>query len=132
MALNRPGFSSLARQVRSASQLLQEIADEHEGACGPLATSIRSHADVLLSLSEKAEERQSLDPLPKGQAKVFDYLRRHIAKHGSPPTRVEIAEALGFKSANASEEHLRSLAAKGVIELKPGIARGIRIIRRQS
>ena len=44
-----------------------------------------------------------------------------------PPTRQEIADALGFRSANAAEEHLRALARKGVIELLPGSSRGIRI-----
>lgn len=44
-----------------------------------------------------------------------------------PPTRAEIAEALGFRSTNASEDHLRALARKGVIELVPGASRGIRL-----
>jgi repressor LexA len=44
-----------------------------------------------------------------------------------PPTRQEIAAELGFRSANAAEEHLRALARKGVIELLPGSSRGIRI-----
>ena len=46
---------------------------------------------------------------------------------GLPPTRSEIAEALGFRSANAAEEHLRALARKGAIELLPGASRGIRL-----
>lgn len=44
-----------------------------------------------------------------------------------PPTRAEIARTLGFRSANAAEDHLRALARKGMIELLPGAARGIRI-----
>ena len=44
-----------------------------------------------------------------------------------PPTRAEIAEALGFRSANAAEEHLRALERKGAIELLPGTSRGIRL-----
>ena len=44
-----------------------------------------------------------------------------------PPTRAEIAEALGFRSSNASEDHLRALARKGAIELVPGASRGIRL-----
>ena len=44
-----------------------------------------------------------------------------------PPTRAEIAEALGFRSVNAAEEHLRALARKGAIELLPGTSRGIRL-----
>jgi hypothetical protein len=132
MALTRPGFKSLARQIRSVGELLTEIAEEHEGACGPLALNLKVQAMDLMKLCEKAEERLSLDPLPKGQAKVFDYIRRHIAKHGMPPSRVEIAKALNFSSPNAAQDHLERLAAKGVIELQPGIARGIRVTRRQS
>ena len=45
-----------------------------------------------------------------------------------PPTRVEIAAELGFRSPNAAEDHLKALAKKGVIELVPGASRGIRII----
>jgi repressor LexA len=44
-----------------------------------------------------------------------------------PPTRAEIAEHLGFRSANAAEDHLRALARKGAIELLPGASRGIRL-----
>ncbi len=45
-----------------------------------------------------------------------------------PPTRAEIALQLGFKSANAAEEHLKALAKKGFIEMLPGTSRGIRLI----
>ena len=44
-----------------------------------------------------------------------------------PPTRAEIAKRLGFKSANAAEEHLKALAKKGRIEIIPGTSRGIRL-----
>ncbi len=44
-----------------------------------------------------------------------------------PPTRAEIARELGFRSANAAEEHLRALARKGVISLVPGTSRGIQL-----
>ncbi|GAC27535.1 repressor LexA [Glaciecola pallidula DSM 14239 = ACAM 615] len=46
---------------------------------------------------------------------------------GMPPTRAEIARHLGFKSANAAEEHLKALAKKGVIDIIPGTSRGIRL-----
>ena len=45
-----------------------------------------------------------------------------------PPTRAEIAVRLGFKSANAAEEHLKALAKKGVIAMLPGTSRGIRLL----
>ena len=44
-----------------------------------------------------------------------------------PPTRAEIARQLGFRSANAAEEHLKALAKKGVIEILSGTSRGIRL-----
>ncbi|HET6788276.1 MAG TPA: transcriptional repressor LexA, partial [Aquabacterium sp.] len=52
---------------------------------------------------------------------------RAIARTGAPPTRAEIASELGFRSANAAEEHLQALARKGVIELVGGTSRGIRL-----
>ena len=62
------------------------------------------------------------------QAEVLDLIRRHLAETGFPPTRAEIAHRLGFRSANAAEEHLRALARKGAIELLPGASRGIRVV----
>ena len=62
------------------------------------------------------------------QAEILALIRRTVQHTGMPPTRQEIAVALGFRSANAAEEHLRALARKGMIELLPGSSRGIRII----
>jgi repressor LexA len=61
------------------------------------------------------------------QQQILDLIRSAIARTGAPPTRAEIASELGFKSANAAEEHLQALARKGVIELVSGTSRGIRL-----
>jgi len=61
------------------------------------------------------------------QEEVLQLIKDHIANTGYPPTRAEIADDLGFRSANASEEHLRALARKGAIEIVPGASRGIRL-----
>ncbi|MCX7232075.1 MAG: transcriptional repressor LexA [Burkholderiales bacterium] len=61
------------------------------------------------------------------QQQILDLIQRNIAQSGSPPTRAEIATELGFKSANAAEQHLQALARKGVIELVGGTSRGIRL-----
>jgi len=61
------------------------------------------------------------------QAEVLAYIRECIELEGMPPTRAEIAKKLGFKSANAAEEHLRALQRKQVIELVPGASRGIQL-----
>lgn len=61
------------------------------------------------------------------QTEVLTLIKRNIEDTGYPPTRAEIAKELGFKSANAAEEHLRALARKGAIEMVPGASRGIRL-----
>jgi len=61
------------------------------------------------------------------QQQILDLVQSAIERTGAPPTRAEIANELGFRSANAAEEHLQALARKGVIELVGGTSRGIRL-----
>ncbi|MDO5666380.1 MAG: transcriptional repressor LexA [Alcaligenaceae bacterium] len=61
------------------------------------------------------------------QQEVFDLIQSNIRRTGFPPTRAEIAKSLGFRSANAAEDHLKALAKKGAIILTPGTSRGIRL-----
>ncbi|WP_423821608.1 transcriptional repressor LexA [Salinisphaera sp. SPP-AMP-43] len=62
------------------------------------------------------------------QQRVYDFIRDTQTRTGAPPTRAEIARALGFASANAAQAHLRTLARKGVIELGSRRSRGIRLL----
>jgi len=66
------------------------------------------------------------------QEQVLDVIRSHIEATGYPPTRADIARELGFRSANAAEEHLKALARKGAIEIISGASRGIRLVQEQS
>src|SRR4030095_5056404 len=80
-----------------------------------------------------------LQPSPKGcpvyeapkltdrHQQIFDLVQSAIERTGAPPTRAEIASELGFRSANAAEEHLQALAGTGVMELLGGRSRGIRL-----
>jgi repressor LexA len=61
------------------------------------------------------------------QQEILSLIQKHIADTGFPPTRAEIATKLGFRSANAAEEHLKAIARKGMIELTSGMSRGIRL-----
>ncbi len=61
------------------------------------------------------------------QNQILEMIQDFIDETGMPPTRAEIARGLGFKSANAAEEHLRALQKKGVLELVPGASRGIQL-----
>ena len=47
------------------------------------------------------------------QQEILTLIESAITRTGAPPTRAEIATELGFKSANAAEEHLQALARKG-------------------
>jgi len=74
--------------------------------------------------------RGSVENSPKltaRQQQILELIESTIERSGVPPTRAEIAAELGFRSANAAEEHLQALARKGVIELMGGISRGIRL-----
>ncbi|WP_426369370.1 transcriptional repressor LexA [Pseudocolwellia sp. HL-MZ7] len=66
-------------------------------------------------------------PLTPRQSQIFDLIKEKISETGMPPTRAEIADFFGFKSANAAEEHLKALAKKGYINMLPGTSRGIRL-----
>ena len=53
--------------------------------------------------------------LTERQQEIFDFVKNHISTTGMPPTRVEIAREIGFKSPNAAEE-------------LSGTSRGIRVL----
>ena len=68
-----------------------------------------------------------MDTLTARQAQILKLIEDYTERSGYPPTRNEICEAMGFRSPNAAEEHLRALARKGVIDMIPGTSRGIRL-----
>ncbi|HXN10967.1 MAG TPA: transcriptional repressor LexA [Steroidobacteraceae bacterium] len=68
-----------------------------------------------------------MSDLTPSQTRVLRFIQRSLEETGMPPTRAEIAAELGFRSPNAAEEHLRTLARKGVIALLPGASRGIQL-----
>lgn len=62
------------------------------------------------------------------QEQVIDFIRSYSKDHGYPPTQSEIAKAIGVNSSNAARLHLLALERKGLIEFKPYISRGIRVL----
>lgn len=69
-----------------------------------------------------------MSELTPRQAEILDLIRDTLESTGMPPTRAEIARALGLRSVNGVEGHLKALARKGMIELLPGASRGIRML----
>ena len=68
-----------------------------------------------------------MDELTARQQEILRMIREFMEDSGFPPTRAEICRAMGFRSPNAAEEHLRTLERKGVIEMLAGASRGIRL-----
>ena len=58
-----------------------------------------------------------MDELTPRQEQILRLISEQVANRGLPPTRAEICRAMGFRSPNAAEEHLRALARKGAIEM---------------
>lgn len=67
------------------------------------------------------------EPLSPRQRQILQLIERHLERHGMPPTRAELALALGLRNRQGIDQHLRALARKGHLLLEPGIARGIRL-----
>ncbi|MDB5978291.1 MAG: repressor LexA [Nevskia sp.] len=69
-------------------------------------------------------------PLTGRQQQIVDFLRQYQAREGMPPTQAEIAARFGFTQ-KAAGDHLKLIAAKGVIEIRRDIPRGIRFADRK-
>ena len=51
-----------------------------------------------------------------------------MTQQGRPPTRADLARALGLRNRQGIDQHLRALERKGYLQLEPGIARGLRLL----
>ena len=80
--------------------------------------------DIITVLASQGE---IMEKITNRQRQVLDLIKTYIDQTGMPPTRANIAGELGFRSANAAEDHLKALAKKGFIEIVPGTSRGIRL-----
>ena len=67
--------------------------------------------------------------LTERQREVLDYVRWYMRKFGVAPSRSEIAKELGVRNASTIDWHLSALMRKGWVELKPGSARFIRLLK---
>lgn len=50
-----------------------------------------------------------------------------IAERGYPPSQRELAVACGWSAASSANNLVRLLEAKGLLEVAPGVSRGLRI-----
>ena len=71
--------------------------------------------------------RRQITPITERQQQVLDYLAEHIGKWGFAPSHRDICNHMGMRSTRSAAIHLRELEAKGAIEIKRHVARGIRV-----
>src|ERR1035437_11023299 len=67
-------------------------------------------------------------PLSPRQQQILQRITEFIAQQGRPPTRADLARALGLRNRQGIDQHLRALERKGYLQLEPGIARGLRVL----
>ena len=63
------------------------------------------------------------------QQAVLDCIRNHLREFGVPPSRSEIARAVGFAFPSGADTHLKALERKGWIRIHRGKDHGIRLLR---
>ena len=80
-------------------------------------------------MSTMAREADGVTRLSGRQQQVLHYVREHVRDQGFPPTRSEIAKALGLAHVSSVNYHLNALMRKGWVEVRPDIRRGIRLLR---
>ena len=68
-------------------------------------------------------------PLTEKQEQTLSYIRTYVRQHGYPPSRPEIARAIGVKHASTVDSHLIALTKKGWIEMRPETPRAIRLLK---
>ena len=68
------------------------------------------------------------EPSPRQRA-LLELIEQYLRRHGRPPTRADLASAMGLRNRQGIDQHLRALAGKGLIALEPGVARNIRLLQ---
>lgn len=73
-----------------------------------------------------------MEGLTARQAEALRLILTFVDVNGYPPSLRELARLMGVTSTNGVNQHLRALKRKGFIELAPRVARGIRVVERES
>lgn len=68
------------------------------------------------------------EPSPR-QRTLLELIEQFLRRHGRPPTRADLASAMGLRNRQGIDQHLRALEGKGLIALEPGVARNIRLLQ---
>jgi len=66
--------------------------------------------------------------LTSRQSNILDFIRDRLEHAGQAPTLEEIGQAMGLANVSAVLKHVRSLEAKGRLQIEPNRPRGIRLV----
>jgi repressor LexA len=66
--------------------------------------------------------------LTKRQQEIFDFIKKHSAKHGYPPTVRDIGKAIGLTSSSTVHAHLANLEKIGLLKRDPTKPRAIEVM----
>jgi repressor LexA len=68
--------------------------------------------------------------LTKRQQEIFDFIKKHSAKYGYPPTVRDIGKAVGLASSSTVHAHLANLEKIGLLRRDPSKPRAIELFDR--
>jgi repressor LexA len=68
--------------------------------------------------------------LTKRQQEIFDFIRKHSARYGYPPTVRDIGKAVGLASSSTVHAHLANLERIGLLRRDPSKPRAIELLDR--
>ncbi len=66
--------------------------------------------------------------LTKRQQEIFDFIKKHSAKYGYPPTVRDIGKAIGLTSSSTVHAHLANLEKIGLLRRDPTKPRAIELL----
>ena len=66
--------------------------------------------------------------LTKRQQEIFDFIKRHSAKYGYPPTVRDIGKAVGLASSSTVHAHLANLEKAGLLRRDPSKPRALELL----
>ncbi len=66
--------------------------------------------------------------MTKRQQEIFDFIRKHSAKYGYPPTVRDIGKAVGLASSSTVHAHLANLEKLGLLRRDPSKPRAIELL----
>jgi site-specific DNA recombinase len=91
---------------------------------------VRTHVRRSPQSTQAQGAEQAIMDLTKRQQEIFDFIRKHSAKYGYPPTVRDIGKAVGLASSSTVHAHLANLEKIGLLRRDPSKPRAIELLDR--